>query len=74
MYKVISWDTGEVLQEHENVNKAKRECRKLGCILDHGKYLPVAFVSDGQKVFGRYCVFYNPRFKNPTPDQVKERQ
>lgn len=74
MYLVISWDTDEILQEHKNVNKAKRECRKLGCVQISGEYMPIAFVSEGLKVFGRYCVFYNPRFKNPSPEQVKERQ
>jgi hypothetical protein len=72
MFKVIDWDKGKVLQEYESESKAKRECRKLGCYSTKGHgFAPVAFVTDGQKVFGRWCVYYNPRFKTATSNQIK---
>lgn len=72
MYKIIDWDTGEILQEYDSLSTAKRECRKLGCYFtkDHG-FAPVAFVSDGTQVFGRWCCIYNPRFRTASFKQVK---
>ena len=71
MFKVIDWETDQVLQEHDSFSKAKRECRKLGCKLVSGEFVSVAFVSDGSKVFGYWCLVYNPRFKTASFAQIK---
>jgi hypothetical protein len=68
MYKVISWDTNEILSEHPNLNKTKRICRAYGAEElskpwenKYHKWLtPLAYVQDEHG----FCV-YNPRFKNP---------
>ncbi len=71
MYKVISWDTGEIISEHASLPAAKRACRKEGCVLVDGKFLPVAFVTNGEKTFYRWQVVYNPRFRTATFEQIK---
>jgi hypothetical protein len=67
MYKVINWDTNEVLSEHTDFKEAKKACRAFGAIPAyewenkyHKTLSPIAFVGD---VIGM-CV-YNPRFRNP---------
>ena len=67
MYAIINWDTNEVIEEHSDLNKAKRVARALGHTgKTWGKwYSPVAFVAEPIEVYGRKdwgCV-YNPRFK-----------
>ena len=71
MYIVVDWETGKELAKYDDLGKSKRECRKLGCIFHRGEYMPIAFVSDGTKVFGRYAVNYNPRFKTPKASEIK---
>lgn len=68
MYKVILWDTQEIVGEYENLSTAKRECRKLGCdkrwVSGNFKwYTPLAFVGDENT-----NLVYNPRFKIPPED------
>lgn len=67
MYKVVNWDTGEVISIHAELPKAKKACRALGAIAfkdwenEYYKSLsPVAYVKDRHG----FCA-YNPRFKNP---------
>jgi hypothetical protein len=59
-YRIIDWDTGEVLGEETNIASAKKVCRKFGHQDDHNNkwYLPVAYVEDADG----NCI-YNPRFK-----------
>lgn len=60
MYKIVSWETGEILEECVKLSIAKRHCRKLGYV-DNGhptNYSPVAYVADADGY-----VVYNPRFK-----------
>ena len=67
MYRVVCWNTGEVISTHEKLRNAKRACRKLGALSTtkdwENEYLktlaPIAYVKDRHG----FCV-YNPRFKN----------
>jgi hypothetical protein len=63
-YLVISWDTDEILSEHKTLAIARRHARGEGHtgIISNGRYEPVAFVSDGTKVYGRWVCVYNPHF------------
>ena len=67
MYKVINWDTGDVISEHDDIKEARKACRDQGAISTdgwenkfHRVLSPVAFVQDANG-----CCVYNPRFKNP---------
>ena len=66
IYKVINWDTDQVMSEHETLKQASRACKKLGHTgqtneISVGMF-PVAFV--GIFIDGKYCgCVYNPRFK-----------
>ena len=59
MYKVMNWDTREVMYEFEKLATARRYAKGAGHIgKGNGSYFsPVAYVEDENG----YCV-YNPRF------------
>jgi hypothetical protein len=69
MYKVTLWGPPvKVVQEYSDLNKAKRECRKLGHDVNllsgnFKYYAPNAYVADEEG----YLV-YNPRFKRTEKD------
>jgi hypothetical protein len=64
MYKVIIWDTNEVIAEFDNLKDAKRIARNQGsqeCSISTTGYEPRAYVA--VEIDGRLCAEYNPRFK-----------
>lgn len=63
VFKVISWDTDEVLTEVTDLAIAKKHCRSMGHTGEHnGKwFMPVARVQNDKGE----CV-YNPRFRVKT--------
>jgi hypothetical protein len=63
MYKVVIWDTKEVIAEFSELKDAKRVARRQGsqeCNISTTGYEPRAYV--GVEIDGRMCVEYNPRF------------
>ena len=73
-YKVILWETQEVIREFDNLSSAKRFCRKQGAdknlISGNMKYYaPLAFAGDEKT-----NLIYNPRFKIPAEDYPKIRE
>lgn len=74
MYRVVIWDTSEILDEFEHLASAKRVARNQGHNnLPHGKwYGSIARVDgpmhDGSSGFG---VEYNPQFKVGQHDDFK---
>jgi len=69
MFKVVLWDTDQVVEEYQFLRDARRHARRLG----HGpynqfttSYPPVARVDDEEGVV------YNPRFPYLAGDALKE--
>lgn len=67
MYKIINWNTNEVIAEIASLSAAKRVCRKLGHTSKAwGKhYPPIAYVADDGGLV------YNPRFSVGKHDDFK---
>ena len=59
-YRVVRWETDEIITEVTSLKSAKKRCREMGHTDEHnGKwYLPIARVDNN----AGECV-YNPRFK-----------
>lgn len=64
LYKVVLWDTGQVLLETTDLPGAKRLARNQGHTnKPHGKsYSPIARVDEPMQNGPGYGVLYNPRF------------
>ena len=66
MYKIINWNTDEVMGEYVSLAQAKRVCKTLGHTGEinaiYTSFPPVAYVADDNGLV------YNPRFAFPNSD------